>query len=293
MIIVQLNGGLGNQMFQYAAARALSLHHQTDLKLDVSFLLDRSPRQKGFVYRDFDLSIFNLSVNFASAEESSLLNKKIWGNKTIDSFAKKTFGKKITYFKEPHFHFYRKFLSLGPNLFLEGYWQSEKYFADHQHIIRQDFTFSKKPQGKTMDLLNRIKSENAVCVNVRRGDFLTTPLHGILSTGYYNTAEHLINEKVSSPHFYVFSDDINWCREHLRFSGPTFYVSHEYAGEKFQEYLQLMIQCNHFIIPNSSFGWWAAWLNNKPDKIVIAPKKWFNKGPKDTQDIIPESWIKI
>ena len=293
MIIVQLNGGLGNQMFQYAAGRALSLIQKTELKLDVSFLLDRSPRQKGFVYRDFDLNIFNLPVNFASKEELSLLNKKILANKTIDRIVKKAIGKKITYFKEPHFHFYRKFFSLGANLYLDGYWQSEKYFKDHSQVIRQDFTFKNKPQGKTLDLLNKIKSENAVCVNVRRGDFITTPLHGILDTGYYKTAENLINEKVSSPYFYVFSDDIGWCREHLTFSGPTNYVSHDFAGEKFQEYLQLMIQCKHFIIPNSSFGWWAAWLNNNPEKIVIAPKRWFNKGPKDTQDLIPETWIQI
>lgn len=293
MIIVQLNGGLGNQMFQYAAGRALSLHHQTELKLDLAFLLDRGPRIKGFVYRNYDLSVFNLAVGFATAQESALLNKKIVNNKTLDRILKKTLGKKITYFKEPHFHFYKNFFSPGPSLYLDGYWQSEKYFADYSKVIREDFTFKNKLPAKALPLQNEIKTSNSVCVNVRRGDFVTTPLHGVLGTDYYKTAASIITDKKGAANFYIFSDDVAWCWKNLKFPGPTTFVSHEFAGEKFQEYFQLMICCKHFIIPNSSFGWWAAWLNNNTDKIVIAPAKWFNEGPKDTKDIIPAGWIKI
>ena len=109
----------------------------------------------------------------------------------------------------------------------------------------------------------------------------------------YKNGEKIISGKINNPVFFVFSDDIEWCCNNLIFEKETVFVGHEYAGQKFCTYLNLMSQCKHFIIANSSFSWWAAWLNNNPDKIVIAPDEWFNKGPKDTQDLIPGGWIKI
>lgn len=221
------------------------------------------------------------------------LKKNIFVNKRIDQLTKNILGIKPSYVKEPHFHFFPGVFSFGPDIYLEGSWQTEKYFLNCESTIRNDFTFRNPPRQKTMELLDNINECNAVCVNVRRGDFLSNSYHGAMGLDYYKRSESIIREKNSNVHFFVFSDDIAWCQENLRFSVDTTYVSHDYAGEKFSEYLRLMIHCKHFIIPNSSFGWWAAWLSDHTDKIVIAPRKWFNKGPQDTQDLIPEGWLKI
>jgi hypothetical protein len=294
MVIVKLMGGLGNQMFEYAMGRALSLHHGTTLKMDTAFLLDRtSPREPGFVYRDFDLGIFNIVAAFATPDEVAVLNKKLFDNKKADLLLKKIIGKRPTYFKEPHFEFYPEIFSFGPDVYLEGYWQSEQYFKSYEDTIREDFTF-KNPMGVlATELLATMQTQEAVCVNVRRGDFVTNAYHGAIGLEYYKAGEALIGDKVKQPHFYVFSDDVKWCEENLHFAFPTTYVSHDYAGEKFRDYLQLMTNCKHFVIPNSSFGWWAAWLSRHANKIVVAPKQWFGEGSANTKDLLPKDWITI
>src|SRR4029079_9062476 len=127
MVIVKLMGGLGNQMFQYALGRSLSLHYNVDFKMDTSFLLDRTPRSKDIVIRDYDLSIFNILENFATAEEVQKLKKNIFNNKRVDLLTKKILGIRRTYIKEPHFHFFPEIFSRGPDIYLDGYWQTEKY----------------------------------------------------------------------------------------------------------------------------------------------------------------------
>ena len=286
-------GGLGNQMFQYALGRSLSLHYNVDFKIDTSFLLDRASYSKDIVIRDYDLGIFNIVENFATIEEVQRLKKNILNNKTLDLITKKVLGIRRTYVKEPHFHFFPDVFSVGPDIYLDGYWQTEKYFLTCQKTIRKDFTFKKPPGTDILELLKKINDCNAICVNVRRGDFLVNLYHGAISTDYYERGASIIRGKINNVHFFVFSDDIEWCQQNLKFSDTTTYVTHEYAGEKFSDYLRLMTHCKHFIIPNSTFGWWAAWLNNSDDKIVIAPQKWFGNGPKDTQDLIPSTWIRI
>lgn len=292
MIIVKLMGGLGNQMFEYAIGRALSLRHDTALKMDTTFLLDRTPREAGFVFRDFDLGIFNITASFATPTEVAALNKKLFDSKKADTLLRKILGKQPTYFKEPHFEFYPEIFSLGPDVYLEGYWQSEKYFKEYEAVIRQDFTFKAPLSAAAATLLAEMNNRQAVCVNVRRGDFVTNAYHGTTGLDYYKAGEALIASSIHTPHFYVFSDDVQWCEENLHFDHPTTYVSHAYAGEKFRDYLQLMTNCRHFIIPNSSFGWWAAWLSQHSGKIVVAPKQWFGEGNANTKDLLPQDWVK-
>ena len=118
-------------------------------------------------------------------------------------------------------------------------------------------------------------------------------MHGTLGMEYYGKAATLICEKVMNPVFYIFSDDINWCKQNIRLPGDTIYIEDEFAGEKSCGHFALMMACKHFIIPNSSFAWWAAWLNSNPNKIVIAPKVWFHNSMWDTKDILPPNWIKL
>ncbi len=293
MITVELMGGLGNQMFQYAIGRHMALLNQTDLFLDKQFLDDRRPRRKGFVFRNYDLDLFDLPVRFASSEMASSYGRTAPLLRRIVN--KISPAQATEYVPEKHFHFNREVLTRRGNLYLSGYWQSPQYFEAIAPIIRADFSFPFRLPAKTQLLYDTISTTNSVCVNVRRGDFVTNPVHGTASLAYYSQAEEKIASGVDEPHYFVFSDDIKWCQENLKIQAPVIYVDHQYAGEKFGHYLQLMHQCKHFIIPNSTFAWWAAWLSPHKDKLVIAPKKWFNRPlwPTDTNDLIPDSWVRL
>ena len=165
MIIVKLMGGLGNQMFQYAAARRLAEVHKTTLKLDLTFLLDRAPR-KDFIYRNYDLNIFNIQENFATPEEI----------------------KRCKVIKEPYSHFDKNLLNAPDNVYLEGYWQSEKYFKDIKQIIKKEFTFKSSLSEESKRLADKILSANSICLNVRRTDFVSDPIvnqhHGFVGLDY-------------------------------------------------------------------------------------------------------------
>ena len=141
------------------------------------------------------------------------------------------------------------------------------------------------------------KSYFFVSINVRRGDFVqhsvSSSFHGFRGLEYIYDAVNLIKSKVDKPHFYVFSDDIEWCAENIKTDDPLTIVDHTHAGKKFADYLHLMKECKHFIIPNSSFAWWAAWLSENHAKIVIAPKKWLNDSAIDTSDVTPAGWYRI
>lgn len=292
VIIVKLMGGLGNQMFQYAAGRSLALRNNSELKLDISFLQDTRNKPKDYVFRDYDLDIFRLPVSIANSEEVIRLTKRSLNN-NVDRVLNKILGTKSSYFKQPHFHFVESFFTKTPPLYLDGYWQSEKFFKPIEPSIRQDFIFHSAIPENSGSLAQEIQQSNSVCVNVRRGDFVVNKLHGTLDIDYYKKADDLLRSKVDHPAYYVFSDDIEWCSQHLQFYSPVKFISHAHAGRKFSLYLQLMSLCKHFIIPNSTFGWWAAWLNNSPEKIVIAPEKWFGTGHEDTRDLVPENWHRI
>jgi len=289
MIIVRLMGGLGNQMFQYAAGRALALHKGTTLKLDLEVLLDRSPNVK-CVIRDFDLDVFSLKWERASRKEIERYARADT-DRSLFNRIRQRFRPTIC-FREPHFHFYASFFDLPANTHLTGYWQSPKYFAAYESHIRQAFRFVHPILPESQPLLERIQSDMSVCVNVRRGDFLTNPILGYCDMRYFAPAMEWMRKKLGNPHFFVFSDDPAWCIENFTATDTTV-VGHEHKGVKFSNYLQLMSRCRHFIIPNSTFAWWAVWFNQNPDKIVIAPKRWFADASIHTADLIPSNWIRM
>ena len=283
-------------MFQYAAGRYLSEKHQTSLKLDLSFLLDRSPR-KDFVYRDYDLSLLNVQENFAQPDEIVNFGKYRRVGWALHMVRHKLNSSLPAYVHEDSFHFDPNFFQIPAHAYIEGFWQSEKYFKDIEPIIRKEFTFRDDFDERGHEMAKKIKEVKSVCINVRRGDFVSIPqanlYHGVCNVDYFIRAVQLVAGKIPNPHFFIFSDDVEWCRDNFRFEYPSTFVTQEYAGKKYGQKLQLMTLCRHFIIPNSSFGWWGAWLNNNPDKIVIAPKKWLNDVSIDTKDLIPEGWIRI
>lgn len=292
MVIIRLSGGLGNQMFQYAFGKALATSFGTELEIDCSLLLDRA-RGKDYVYRDYDLSIFNVDESFTvqpNVLRSIFRLKSSRIGKRLRAFLAR--GKH--YEKERHFHVDKRLLeSPTDNTIYEGWWQSEQYFNTVKDEVRKDFTFKAPLMPEAAELNKRIQSTNSVCLNVRRTDFISNSTLNATDLNYFLRAVEKIEALVETPHFFVFSDDVAWCEEHIKLEHPTEIVQHELKGPKFGNYLRLMTNCKHFIIPNSSFAWWAAWLCDFPNKQVIAPKKWFNDEQYDTSDVTPKDWMRI
>jgi len=285
MILIKLKGGLGNQLFQYAMGRRAVHANKVDLKLDV---LSGFTVIQGEAYRSYNLHAFNIIENFASSNEIAKLKKNRFAN-LIEEL--KPYHRRL-FIKEHQFHFNSKILKLSDNTYIEGYWQSEKYFKDIESIIRQEIVLKKPIANKYENLIHKT---NSVSIHIRRGDYVTNKrireAHGACSLNYYYKAIKKITRAITSPHFFIFSDDINWVKENLKTKHPITFISDN--NTKDYEELILMSKCKHNIVANSSFSWWGAWLNNNQDKIVIAPQKWFNNASINTKDLIPESWIKI
>jgi glycosyltransferase involved in cell wall biosynthesis/predicted SAM-dependent methyltransferase len=277
-VAVKLQGGLGNQMFQYATGLALARRTGSRLTLDLSFLLDRSPRAN-FTYRDFDLDLFQLPADCTVVKKLPLEE-----------------ASRLSLQTEKHFHYDSAFASFETNTYLDGYWQSPRYFESIADEIRRTFTtFQTPPDSKHQELALQIRSCPSVCLNVRRADFVNNPtansFHGVCGEDYFRQAVHVLRARVPNAHFFIFSDDVEWCRNADLVDGaPATIVSHDYAGDRFGSYLKLMMTCQHFIIPNSTFGWWAAYLGQAPDKIVIAPTPWFSDLSKEFADLLPSDW---
>ena len=283
---------MGNQMFQYAFGRRMAHDLRTDLQIDLSLLLDRA-RGKDHVYRDYDLTIFEVPDDFVVSPK---ILKTIYKTKSsnVCKFVRNRIVSGKNYIKEPHFEVSEAILNHPKdNTIYEGWWQSERYFSPIAEDIRRVFRFKKPILEKSQKLAKQIEKVNSVCLNVRRTDFLKTESLNTTNKSYFLRSVEKIAERVSEPHFFIFSDDVEWCAENLNLEFPTTLVSHDHKGEKFGNYMQLMKACKHFIIPNSSFAWWAVWLNEHEEKIVIAPKNWFNGDEYDTSDLVPKEWIRM
>lgn len=268
MIITKLQGGLANQIFQWAYGKFLSDHNKTPLYLDVSFYLN----QFGVTKREFSLNKFpNLDYNI-------LPNDRNINNWSIEPGKTKIIGitdnhnySKLDY--QPDAHYY-----------LNGYWQSEKYFKGIENIIRENL---KPSEEKLKELKDKYDTNNSVSIHIRRTDYVTSNgYHPVQPIEYYQKGLDLIKDY---DRVLVFSDDIEWCKNNLDFKNMVFV-----EGNDDVEDLWLMSLCGHNIIANSSFSWWGAWLNENKNKKIITPEKWFgDKSNTNYSDIIPENWIKI
>ena len=293
MVIVKLVGGLGNQLFQYAAARRLSVLHQTTLKLDIT------PFEYYKLHR-YSLSPFRIQEVFATPEEIA----------EVKGTSKKRLAKRAFRWSQKLKPYYRRsiFRELHPGIFdpnivktpkhvyLDGYWQSEKYFVDIEDVIRREFTVKVEQDPQSREIAEQIANTQSMSIHVRRGDYVsnseTRRVHGVCGLDYYKQCVSLIAEKITYPHFFVFSDDPGWVTENLRIDYPTTFVTHNDATRNYED-LRLMSQCKHHITANSSFSWWGAWLCTNPEKIVLTPQKWLNIPDYNLQDLIPASWIRV
>lgn len=298
MICVNINGGLGNQMFQYACGKALAIKNNTSLVLDLS-LMNKVKGSSRATKRSFELSdVFNVHSTEASVAE--LKRIKPIEYRALNVFAIKLGLKgiqKSKYFIENKFSFDPNIKKVGKDCYLSGYWQSPKYFDVVESLIHDEFTFQRKLDYKNLGIESLIRGVNAVSIHIRRTDFQNTvsnSIHGICSLEYYGEAVKFISTKLANPHFFVFSDDVNWAKENLNLPYQCTFISGN-SGSKSYIDMQLMSACKHNIIANSSFSWWGAWLNKNLNKIVIAPKIWFvdKKLNDQTIDLIPDSWKRM
>ena len=292
MIVVNLMGGLGNQMFQYALGRKLAYLHQTELLLDCTFLNTHNPLH---IKREYELDVFKIKASIATDNEL-----KKFRSRQRNSFFQRIYKLAPALFSyhvitERTHAFDPTVLSAPDNSWLNGFWQTEKYFTDIEKIIRADFEFKTPVQGANKQLADELLNCNGVSIHVRRGDYTnpeTLSFHGICNPDYYYRAVDVLSQKTSIDKLIVFSDDSAWVKQNLSFNLPVTHIDHNTGKNSFED-LRLMSLCKHNITANSSFSWWGAWLNATKNKTVIAPKNWIADKTVDTSDVIPVNWISL
>lgn len=284
MIIIEISGGLGNQMFQYALGQKF-VSMGKEVKYDLSFY-----NESVQTLRKFELDIFHVDCPVATEYE---LRKMGRGQNFFDRIIQK--------FSADNNKVYEENLDMGyqPNIFalddiyLSGYWQSEKYFKDITEQILSIYRMPEKMNGTSKEILLKIKKENSVSIHIRRGDYLSEEnsriYGGICTKYYYEKAVKYMRENLSNPQFYIFSNDSEWAGS--QFKGKDMKVIECNNNENNYFDMFLMSNCKANIIANSTFSWWGAWLNQYPDKVVISPQKWLNN--HEVTDVICENWIRI
>jgi len=293
MVISKLIGGLGNQMFQYGAGRALSL------MTDQILLLDVAGFKKYKLHQGFEINrVFKANVREATDEDvrnvlgwrAGMKTRKLFNRLKIPILS----GSSLAI--EPHFNYWHELLNQRvESRYLMGYWQSEKYFKEYETQIRSDFTFSNQLEGFNFELASRLNECQSVSLHVRRGDYVThkatSKILNLCSIEYYNHAISYISKMIPSAIFFIFSDEPEWVYKNLTLPFNREIICNNHGKYSYID-MQLMSLCKHHIISNSTFAWWGAWLNPSKSKVVIAPKKWFMDG-RDDSDLLPAEWIRI
>lgn len=295
MVITFLYGGLGNQMFQYALGKKLAHRHQTVLKLDNSWF---QSDMKGTASREFELNYFTITASAASEVEIAQVQEPypFLIQKIVNRISSRLPYYKRRIVQEQHFHFDPNILRVGENAYLHGYWQSEKYFADVRDVLLREFSFRAPLDSANKQIADIIGKTESVSLHVRRADYVSSKevnrVLGVCPPEYYTRAVQHIRKNITHPVFFVFSDDIEWCRQNLSLHEETHFIDHNTGANSYRD-MQLMSLCRHNIVANSSFSWWGAWLNQNADKIAIAPQRWFADTSINDKDLIPENWLRL
>ncbi len=286
MLIVELNGGLGNQMFQYALYLKLKTLGR-EVYIDDEIFVNKLNNVKALKIFDvfeleYDLCDKKTRDKMAdvSIDAISRLRRKIFGKKSHEN----------TYYHEDDLdnNYHSEVLSFE-DMYLEGNWQSEKYFEDIREDILKNFTFNIS-DNKLDKVLNEMNKNNSVSMHIRRGDYVGNSLYeSICTEEYYDNAIEYFKKHIDDPVFYIFSDDIEYVKR--QYQGQEFVVVEGFSGEKSHYDMYLMSKCRHNIVANSSFSWWGAWLNTNADKIVACPEKWSTK--YELKYTPCDSWVRI
>lgn len=281
MIIVRLVGGLGNSMFEYALGRRLSIQNSDELRFDISSYKTNKIADCSYWLESFDIDIRGKTIGPAGRLVHEM-----------------THMRRIQTIKARFFEFDPTILTLRGDIMLHGWWQSEKYFREIRETLLKDFTPCEALSAENIAAKSRMSSQNSIAVHIRRADYVANPktrrIHGELPQRYFLEAIEYIKEKTGTPVLYIFSDDLAWVKNNWTFPYETIYVDWNPDDPIGWKAMIMQSYGKHNIIANSSFGWWGAWLNQNPDKIVVTPEKWFRDYPAhNTRDLVPESWVRI
>ncbi len=294
MIISKLLGGLGNQMFQYAAGYALSRKLDLPYRIDIT-LLKKYNNHNGYQLDEIFDSKFEVANNLEIWKVLKLRSLSII-NEPVEKVNPYVFNTKEKVFREYSHNFNYNINQICDTCYLSGYWQTTKYFENVKDEIRKIFTFKHelKELNKTHEL--EILQTNSICLHVRRGDYISNlsalKFHGICSLEYYKKAIQYIYEKVENPFFFIFSDDVEFIKNNFS-ELKNFKIIDNNQGRKSYIDLRLMALCKHHIIANSTFSWWGAWLAKKENQIVVTPKTWFEGSQEVMNDIYCDNWVKL
>lgn len=289
MVIAKITSGLGNQLFQYALGRHLALQGNTSLWFDLRYFHQEYATDTP---RKFKLDRFNVRYN--------LLDSSPWlyASKATRLLPSRSLRPLIDTRYEADFHFDPAVIRpAAPLTILWGFWQSEKYFVDSTPQIRQELTFNRTLSDSFLAYQRQIEQANVpISVHVRRGDYVTHPefsqSFGFLGLEYYQKALAHLQRLFPDATLFFFSDDPDWVRANIVTEQPHVFVQNSGPDADVDD-LQLMSLCHHHVIANSSFSWWGAWLNPRPDKVVIGPQRWFANKPWDTKDLLPPAWLRL
>ena len=280
MIIIKIKGGLGNQLFQYAVGRALALHHRLPLKLDLTIF-------KTYKLHRYLLDQFAIQADIATEDE--IIKLKGRNNVLFSALRKAGLVKRKSYLKEKRSSYFDASVFKNDDVYLDGYWQNELYFSDIREELLRDLISISSMSDLGVVYMEGIKKSNSVSLHVRRGNYLNLKNFNVLDINYYMKAVEYMRKNVEKPTFYIFSDDLEWCKNSLGFLDNCIFVD---STKTEIDDLKLMSFCKHNIIANSSFSWWGAWLNQNCKKTVIAPKGWLLNDPGSSKVILSD-WVKM
>lgn len=282
-LLVRVVGGLGNQMFQYAAGLALSK------RLGKTLLID-GRAFKGYRLHQYGLSAWNLSARQIEGQENDA--PALW---RIGLVERMSFFQPATYFKEQSLAFDQRWPQVTQVNYLSGYFQTERYFIQEREQLTKEFSLNVPLQASGQDLAQEMRNSHSVAIHVRRGDYVSNPqtlrIHGVCGVSYYQAAINYMLAQLNQPQFYIFSNDFAWVRANLKLPERTVFV--DGVAQHAADDIHLMSQCKHHIVANSSFSWWGAWLAHDQGGIHIAPTPWYDDASYPESDLIPTSWVRL
>jgi hypothetical protein len=287
-LVVNLLGGLGNQLFQYACGWALASEQGREMVLDAGSF-------DQYKLRPFLLDRLKVKARRATGQELGA-----WGLQAgrFARIRRRLFGTTIAAVHEPAYTWGPVQLPQGRDVWLNGYWQSERYFAAHKKALKVQFAVKAAATGINTRLLKVIRAAGAkaCAVHVRRGDYVSSGFasrtHGTVSPEYYGAAVTRLRSQVKGAKLFVFSDDPVWARANMPFAAQASFIDAN-GPEAPEQDLRLMAACRHFVLANSTFSWWGAWLGEGPRSLVLAPKRWFKTSKLDARDLLPERWERV
>ncbi len=283
-IVVNIIGGLGNQMFQYCMY-LVAKKYVDNVTVDISEFINYN------LHNNFELEkVFDIELPKENDEVLKKLKKK---KDILSKLKRKIFRKKLSHIREKNFNY--SIFEDSKSYYLDGYWQGEAYLSTLRQELVSKLSFKGELSEVNLKLLEKVKRKELVSLHIRRGDYLepkNVALFAICTEHYYLKAIKYFQEKYANCHFLIFSNDIDWCIDTLNIESPHDFIDWN-SGKNSYEDLWLMSLCNHNVIANSSFSWWGAYLNNNIGKEVIAPKKWWNNEAKNHLVYLPDDYIRI